>query len=53
MTKEQFNKETNYYIAIAIAKAMLIHQLIDDADYKEIEKMFIEKYNPIVGMLKL
>ena len=53
LTTEQFNREKNYYIALAIAKSMLLKRIIDDADYKEIDKMLIEKYNPVIGKLKI
>lgn len=53
LTTDQFNKEKNYYIASAIAKSMLLKHIIDDADYKEIDKMLIEKYNPVIGKLRI
>ena len=51
MNEEQFNREKNYRVAIAIAKSMLVKEIIDKKDYKKINKLLVKKYNPIVVAL--
>lgn len=51
MTQEQFEGEKNYRVALAIAKAMLSNGLINEREYKRIDKMLIIKYKPILGGL--
>jgi transcription initiation factor IIE alpha subunit len=51
LTAEQFEGEKNYRVAIWIAKTMLSKGLINDKEYKKIDKMFIAKYRPILGTL--
>ena len=51
MNEEQFNREKNYRVAIAIAKSMLVKEIIDKKDYKKINKLLVKKYNPVVGAL--
>lgn len=51
MTKEQFDREKNYRISLAIAKTMLNRGLINDKDYQKIIAMLIVKYKPVWGGL--
>lgn len=51
MTKEQFEREKNYKISIAIAKSMLSKNIIDEDDFEKIKKMFIDKYRPVIESL--
>ena len=51
MTAEQIKKEKNYRAAVGIAKDMLIKRIINKGDFNKINKMLIEKYNPIIGAL--
>ncbi|EYE87180.1 hypothetical protein Q428_14795 [Fervidicella metallireducens AeB] len=51
MTKEQFEREKNYRISIAIAKSMLSKNIIDEDDFEKIKKMFIDKYRPAIETL--
>lgn len=51
MTHEQFEREKNYRVSLCIAKAMLAQGLITPHDYKRIDSLLIEKYNPQVGSL--
>lgn len=51
MTAEQFKREKNYRAAIAIANNMLMKKIINKGDFNKINKMLIEKYNPIIGAL--
>ena len=52
MTKEQFERETNFFCALAIAKCMLMECIIDNEDYNEVESMLIEEYNPLIAKLQ-
>lgn len=51
MTREQFEREKNYRVSIAIAKVMLSRKLINEKDYSKIDNMLISKYKPIIGGL--
>lgn len=51
MNQEQFNRERNYRVSIAIAKSMLLRKLITTQDYNKIDKMLISKYKPIIGSI--
>ncbi|MBZ9633330.1 SHOCT domain-containing protein [Clostridium sp. FP1] len=51
MTQQQFQREKNYRVSIAIAKVMLSRKLITDQEYSKIDKMLITKYNPVFGGL--
>jgi hypothetical protein len=51
MTKEQFEGEKNYRVSVIIAKTMFTRKIIDEQEYKKIDKMLILKYKPIIGGL--
>jgi hypothetical protein len=51
MTQEQFEREKNYRVSIAIAKAMLLKKLITEQEYRKIDKILITKYKPVFGGL--
>ncbi len=51
MNHEQFNREINYRVSIAIAKSMLLKKLITEQEYKKIDRILIKKYNPVIGGL--
>ena len=51
MTRVQFKQEKNYRVSVALAKAMLGAGLISEKDYRKIDSILIEKYNPIIGSL--
>ncbi|MCE5235837.1 MAG: SHOCT domain-containing protein [Clostridiaceae bacterium] len=51
MTKEQFEREKNYRVALSIAKAMLARGLINDKGYAKINAKLIAKYRPVFGGL--
>ena len=52
MTKDQFQRESNYGAAMAIARSMLTKGLITEKDFKKIDTMFRKKYRPIIGSLR-
>lgn len=51
MSKEQFEREKNYRVSLAIAKSMLKKEIITDEDYSIIDIMLKAKYRPIIGSL--
>ena len=51
MTKEQFEREKNYCVALSVAKAMLARGLINEKDYAKINTKLIAKYRPVFGGL--
>ncbi|MCX7749148.1 MAG: hypothetical protein N2645_19985 [Clostridia bacterium] len=51
MTKEQFEREKNYRVSIAIAKSMLAKRIITEQEFKRIDNMLIIRYKPVFGGL--
>jgi uncharacterized membrane protein len=51
MTKEQFEREKNYRVALSVAKTMLARGLINEKDYAKINAKLIKNYNPVLGGL--
>ena len=51
MNQEQFKREKNYRVSLAIAKAMLSRKLITEQEYSKIDKILITKYKPVFGGL--
>lgn len=51
MTQEQFEREKNYRVSVAIAKTMLSNRLISEHEYSKIERMLRVKYKPVFGGL--
>ena len=51
MTKDEIIREGKYQATMCIAKKLLAHDLITTEEYEEVDKMFLEKYNPLFGTL--
>ena len=51
MTKDQFDREKNYGIAMSIARRMLSEGLINDRDYRKMDTIFKAKFRPVIGAL--
>ena len=51
MTKEQFARERDYGVTMAIARTMLSEGLISEKDYRKIDTIFKTKYRPVIGGL--
>ena len=51
MNEQQFEREKNYRVALAITKVMLSKDIIDKKDFKIINKMLIKKFEPVIGAL--
>lgn len=49
MTEEEFNREKNYLLAMRMAKKMLEACIITTDDYRRLDKLFLDKYNPVLG----
>ena len=51
MTKEQFEREKHYGVAMVVARAMLSKGVITEEEYQKIDTIFTEKYRPLLGSL--
>ena len=51
MTKDEIIREGKYQATMCIAKKMLAQGLITMDEYEEVDKKFLEKYNPLFGTL--
>lgn len=51
MTKEQFEREKNYQVAMAVARDMQRRALITEKEYRKIRISFQKKYHPVIGAL--
>jgi len=53
MNSEQFKRERLYQSTIAIVKMMQKNGLITEDEFCQIDTMFLEKYRPLLGGLKV
>lgn len=51
MSKEELRNEKLYQTTMHIARKMLRDGIISEKEYRRVDKMFIEKYHPILGTL--
>jgi len=51
MTKEQFDREKNYRVSLAITKSLLDKGIITEKDYRKIDTMLAQKHCPIFGTI--
>ena len=49
MSKEQFEREKHYVAAMVVARAMLSKGVITKEEYRKIDALFAEKYQPLIG----
>ena len=49
MTEEEFNREKNYLLAMRMAKKMLEAGIVTTDEYRRLDKLFLDKYNPVLG----
>ena len=49
MTKEQFQREKMYRATMGMVRRMLSEGLISQAEYGQMEQIFLEKYKPLIG----
>jgi len=52
VTREQFERETNYGASMAIARSLLTKGFISAKDYQKINTIFVKKYRPLIGGLQ-
>jgi len=53
VTKAQFEREKNFQVALAVARAMLTQGIIDDGDLDRIQRVLRIKFCPLTGALTL
>lgn len=51
MENSRFRDELLFQTSVNMAKTMLDNETITEQEYKEIRRIFIEKYNPPLGTL--
>lgn len=49
MTKEQFQREKMYQATMGMVRRMHSAGLISQAEYGQMEQIFLEKYKPLIG----
>lgn len=51
LTKEQFEREGNYRLAVAIMRTLFGKGLLTEAEYCRVNERLVDRYNPIWGHL--
>ena len=51
MSKEQMRQEKLYQVTMSMVRKMLAEGLITEEEYRQIDTMFREKYEPKIGTL--
>jgi len=51
MNSEQFKREQFYQTTVAIVRTMLNNHLITPDEFRQIDTMLLEKYQPLLGSL--
>ena len=51
LTKEQFEREGNYRLAVAIMRTLLGKGLLTKDEYCRVNRHLVERYRPIWGQL--
>lgn len=51
MENSRFRDELLFQTSVNMAKTMLDNETITEQEYKEIRRIFLEKYNPALGTL--
>lgn len=49
ITKEQFEREKRYQAALAVARSMHAHGVVDEEDFRKIEARLTAKFQPVFG----
>ena len=49
MTKEEFHNEKMYQATMAMVRRMQSEGLISSEEYERVERIFLEKYKPLIG----
>ena len=51
LTKEQFEREGNYRLAVAIMRTLRDKRLLTEVEFSKAKERFVDQYNPIWGHL--
>ena len=51
MNPEQFRREIDYGVALAIAGNLLMRELITPVEYRKVKTALVRKYRPVIGSL--
>ena len=51
LTKDQYERECNYRMALAVMKALLTKGILTKDEYRKADKRLVEKYRPVWGQL--
>ena len=51
LTKDQYERECNYRLAVTVMKTLLGRGLLTKDEYRKADKRLVEKYNPVWGQL--
>ena len=51
LTKEQFEREGNYRLAVAIMRTLLGKGLLTREEYCRVKRHLVERYRPVWGQL--
>ena len=51
MSKEDMRREKLYQTTMHIARKMLKEGIISEEEYQRVDKIFLEKYKPVLGTL--
>ena len=51
MTKEQFHNEKMYQATMGMVRRMLSEGIISEEEYHRMDKIFLEKYRPVIGTI--
>ena len=51
MSKEEFRNEKLYQTTMHLARKMLSDGLISEDEYRQIDTIFLDKYQPVFGTL--
>lgn len=49
MTKEEFHNEKMYQATMGMVRRMRSEGLISQEEYERVERIFLEKYKPLIG----
>ena len=51
VSKEEFRNEKLYQTTMHLARKMLVEGIISEEEYRQIDTIFLEKYQPVFGTL--
>ncbi len=53
MNNNKFERQKNYSISLGVLSQLKENNLITDVEFKEVERLLNEKYNPIISIVSL